>query len=316
MLFLLGGIFLGWSLGANDASNVFGPAVASRMLKFWTAAVLASVFVLLGALLQGHEGIETLQGLTHLTLKHAVISSFAAAITVTLMTILGLPVSTSQATVGAILGIGLLNKQLNIMGLGKVVACWVGTPIGSLVIAIIIYWVLAFFYNKLKINLFQSDNLLRLCLIFAGSYGAYSLGANNVANVTAVFVGAGYLTVFSAVLIGGLSICFGILTFSRGVMETVGKKLVRLDSFSALVVLLSEAITVHFYAFVGVPVSTSQAVIGAILGVGIFKGINTVNKRTLASIFIGWFLTPIIAILLALSINVAVHLEYAPSLTY
>ena len=42
MLSLLGGIFLGWSLGANDASNAFGSAVSSRMVKFWTAAILAS----------------------------------------------------------------------------------------------------------------------------------------------------------------------------------------------------------------------------------------------------------------------------------
>ena len=49
MLSLLGGVFLGWSLGANDASNVFGSAVASRMIKFWTAAVLASVFVFRGS---------------------------------------------------------------------------------------------------------------------------------------------------------------------------------------------------------------------------------------------------------------------------
>jgi len=51
MLPLLGGIFLGWSLGANDASNVFGSAVTARMVKFWTAAILASIFVILGALL-------------------------------------------------------------------------------------------------------------------------------------------------------------------------------------------------------------------------------------------------------------------------
>jgi PiT family inorganic phosphate transporter len=312
MLHLLGGIFLGWSLGANDASNVFGSAVASRMLKFWTAAILASVFVLLGALLQGQAGMETLKDLTQLTLKHAVVSSVAAAVTVTLMTILGLPVSTSQAVVGAILGIGLLNEQLNLMGLGKVVTCWVGTPIGGAVIAVIVYGVLAVFYNKLKINLFQSDILLRLSLIAAGAYAAYSLGANNVANVTAVFVGAGHLSVFSAALIGGLSICLGILTFSKRVMETVGKKLVRLDSFSALVVLLAEAITVHFYAFVGVPVSTSQAVIGAVLGVGFVKGINTVSRRTLANVLIGWFLTPVIASFISIALDFSMHLQYVP----
>ncbi|MGD9239676.1 MAG: inorganic phosphate transporter, partial [Desulfobacterales bacterium] len=143
MLSLLGGIFLGWSLGANDASNAFGSAVSSRMLKFWTAAILASLFVVLGAILEGRAGIETLQGLTGLTLKMAVVSSVAAAVTVSIMTLLGLPVSTSQAAVGAILGIGFLNKQLNVAGLGKVIACWFGTPIGGLLMAIALYRLLA-----------------------------------------------------------------------------------------------------------------------------------------------------------------------------
>ena len=313
MLSLLGGVFLGWSLGANDASNVFGSAVASRMLKFWTAAVLASVFVLLGALLQGQAGIETLKGLTQFTLEQAVVSSVAAATTVTIMTILGLPVSTSQAVVGAILGIGILNQQLNLAGLGKVVACWFGTPVGAMVIAIIIYKALAVFYNNLKINLFQSDILIRLSMIAAGSYGAYALGANNVANVTAVFVGAGHLSVFSAALIGGLSIGLGILTLSKRVMETVGKKLVRLDPFSALVVLLAQSITVHIYTFIGVPVSTSQAVIGAILGVGIVKGISTVSGRTLVNILIAWLLTPAIAGFFATALDFTIHLQYVPN---
>ena len=313
MLSLLGGIFLGWSLGANDASNVFGSAVAARMVKFWTAAILASAFVLLGALLEGQAGIETLKGLTPLNLEQAVVSSVAAAVTVTIMTIFSLPVSTSQAVVGAILGIGLLNQNINTPGLGKVVACWMGTPVGGMIISIMIYRMMAFFYNRLDINLFQADNLLRLSLIGAGSYGAYALGANNVANVTAVFVGAGELTLFSAVLLGGLSIDLGILTFSRRVMETVGRRLVRLDPFSALVVLLAEAITVHIYTIIGVPVSTSQAVIGAVLGVGIIKGISTVERRTLINILFGWFLTPTIAAAIALSIYFAIHLRYVPT---
>ena len=313
MLSLLGGIFLGWSLGANDASNVFGSAVAARMVKFRTAAILASVFVLLGAILEGRAGIETLKGLTPLNLEQAVVSSVAAAVTVTIMTILSLPVSTSQAVVGAILGIALLNQNIYIPGLGKVVACWIGTPVGGMIVSIMIYRMLAFIYNRLNINLFKADNLLRLSLIGAGSYGAYALGANNVANATAVFVGAGELTLFSAVLIGGLSIDLGILTFSRRVMETVGRRLVRLDPFSALVVLLAEATTVHIYTVIGVPVSTSQAVIGAVLGVGIIKGIRTVEKRTLINILFGWFLTPTIAAVIALSIYLVIHLRYIPT---
>jgi PiT family inorganic phosphate transporter len=312
MLSLLGGIFLGWSLGANDASNAFGSAVASKMIRFWTAAVLAALFVLLGSVLEGRAGIETLQGLTQLTLKKAAVASVAAALTVTLMTLLGLPVSTSQAVVGAILGIGFLNRQLDFSGLSKVFACWLGTPVGGLIIAVIVYKLLSTAMNRTDIDLFQTDILLRIALIVAGSYAAYALGANNVANVTAVFVGAGQISVLAATLIGGLSIALGILTFSRPVMETVGKKLVRLDPFSALIVVLAEAITVHLFTFVGVPVSTSQAVVGAVLGVGIVKGINTVSRRTLLNILIGWFLTPAVSCLMAVVLYIAVHLRYLP----
>ena len=312
MLSLLGGIYLGWSLGANDASNVFGTAVSSRMIKFWTAALLASFFVIAGAVISGRPGIETLKGLTPFKLEHAVIISVAAALTVTIMTVLALPVSTSQAVIGGILGIGILNEQIDLGGLAKVVFCWIGTPIGAALIAVCTYYVLGKIYNYLNFTIFTSDILIRTGMIMAGSYGAYAMGANNVANVTAVFVGAGMLTVFYAAVIGGASIALGILTFSRPVMQTVGKRLIDLDPFSALIVVLSLAITVHIYALIGVPVSTSQAVIGGVLGIGIIKGVNTISRKTLRQILIAWSLTPIIACFLALIIYFAIHLRYMP----
>ena len=312
MLSLLGGVFLGWSLGANDASNVFGAAVSSRMIKFWTAAFLAAAFVLLGALLEGQAGIETLKGLTHLSLEQAVICSVGAALTVTLMTVLALPVSTSQAVVGAIIGIGFLNREINVSGLEKVVACWIGTSIGGAIFAFIVYKSLAFVYNRAPLNLFKTDRMVRIALIAASSYGAYTLGANNVANVTAVFVGAGKLNSFSAALVGGLSIGLGILTFSGRVIETIGKRLVKVDAFSALVVVLAEALTVHLYTFVGVPVSTSQAVVGAVLGIGIIRGIKSVGGRTLSNVVLAWFLTPAVAAFIAMAIDFSIHLRYIP----
>ena len=313
MVSMLGGIFLGWSLGANDASNVFGTAVSSRMLKFETAALLAGTFVVVGAIVSGQAGIATLKGLTTMQLKQAVVASVAAALTVTVMTIAGLPVSTSQAVVGAILGIGIINQNINFNGLGKVLACWIGTPIGAAIAAIFLYYGCGWMFNRLRLNLFESDALLRVLLIAAGSYGAYALGANNVANVTAVFVGAGAVDVFQASLIGGFSIALGIVTYSRPVMRTVGRKLVRLDPFSALVAVLGLSVTMHFYTLVGVPVSSSQAIIGSVLGIGLVKGINTVNRRTLFSILLGWFLTPAVSGLLSIAIYFLIHLRYIPS---
>ncbi|MBW2568648.1 MAG: anion permease [Deltaproteobacteria bacterium] len=312
MFSLLGGVFLGWSLGCNDASNVFGTAVSSRMLKFWTAAVLASIFVVIGAIVGGRPGIETLKGLTSISLDQAVISSVAAALTVTIMTVLKLPVSASQAVVGAIIGIGILNNQINLGGLGKVVVCWAGTPTGALIVSIPLYHVVAAIYNKLQLSVFRSDSLLRFGLVAAGSYGAYALGANSTANVTAVFVGAGLITVFFATIIGGASIALGIMTYSKPVMETVGKKLVKLDPFSAFVVALTQAITVHIYTLIGVPVSTSQAVVGAVIGIGIVKGAHTVSKKTLQNILLAWILTPVVACFIALVINFVYNLHYIP----
>ena len=53
LVFLAGGLFLGWSLGANDAANVFGTAVGTRMVKFGLAAAVCSIFVILGAVIIG-----------------------------------------------------------------------------------------------------------------------------------------------------------------------------------------------------------------------------------------------------------------------
>ena len=95
-------------------------------------------------------------------------------------------------------------------------------------------------------------------------------------------------------------------------METVGRKLVRLDLFSALIVVSAECLTVPFYTLMGVPVSTSQAVVGAILGVGIVKGINTVSRRTLVNILLGGFLTPVVACFLTQSIHFVTNSGLVP----
>lgn len=70
---------------------------------------------------------------------------------------------------------------------------------------------------------------------------------------------------------------------------------------------------VHFYTWVGVPVSTSQAVIGAVLGIGLIKGIKTVSRRTLINTLMGWFLTPAIACSIAAALYFIFHLRYVPA---
>ena len=53
LIFLSSGLFLGWALGSNDAANVFGTAVGTRMVRWSTAAIICSIFVVLGAVISG-----------------------------------------------------------------------------------------------------------------------------------------------------------------------------------------------------------------------------------------------------------------------
>jgi inorganic phosphate transporter, PiT family len=305
---LVAGIFMGWSLGANDAANLFGPMVGSGAMRFWTAAILASIFVLVGAMTVGGGCFATYDAIGTQTLLSAFLVTLSAGLTVTLMTILGLPVSSTQAVVGAILGAGLLTGGVSFAPLTKIGLSWILTPIGGLVAAYIPYKLLVLFPRALPSRIVQRAGVIRVGLILVTCYSAYALGSNNVANVTGVYVSSGFLSPTLGALIGALSIGFGILTFSRRVIETVGNDLVQLDAVTALIAILAEAITLNVYTVIGVPVSASQAVVGAVLGVGLVKGVKTIDGRVLLRVLFGWVGTPAIAGLLSAGLVLGVRL--------
>ncbi|MCX8082262.1 MAG: anion permease [bacterium] len=304
---LIGPLYMGWSLGANDTANIFGTAVSSYMVRYKTAVFLTAIFVLLGALFSGSKGMETLSNLTCQTYETALIISFAAAITVTLMTLLSLPVSTSQAVVGAIMGIGIINKHIETESLIKIVICWITTPLGASLISVILYVICSRIISRKSLHFLTYDRLMRNLLILSGIYGAYSLGANNVANVTGVFYKTGTFSLNQSLLIGGLSIGLGAITYSRGVMWTVGKRIITVDAFSAFIAVLAHSITLHIYAHIGVPVSSSQAIVGAVFGIGIIKGMRTVNKKNLLKVISGWFFTPVAGMFFCLALIFLIH---------
>jgi phosphate/sulfate permease/DNA-binding CsgD family transcriptional regulator len=323
LLFLSSGLFLGWSLGANDAANIYGTAVGTRMVKFRTAAILASIFVIIGAVVQGAGASETLGKLGSVsTLAAAFTVALAAALTVFLMTRLSLPVSTSQAIVGAIIGWNFYTNSVTDIGvLTKIVSTWISGPILGAIFAILLFMLLQFATKKAKLHLLYKDALVRFGLIVIGAFGAYSLGANNIANVMGVFTDAihfpelnfGFVSISSKqqlFFIGGIAIAIGIITYSRHVMETVGNTLLPLTPEAALIVVLAQSMVLFIFssqslsnAFVSiglppiplVPVSSSQVVIGAIIGIGLYKGGREIKLNILGSISLGWIATPIAA---------------------
>ena len=323
LLFLSSGLFLGWALGANDAANVFGTAVGTRMVSWRNAAIICSIFVILGAVISGAGTSQTLGKLGAITaLPGAFMTALSAGFSVFVMTKSGLPVSTSQAIVGAIIGWNFFSNQAtDTSTLAKILSTWIICPLLAALIAIVILKISKYFGRKMNLSLIRLDAYKRIALIFAGALGAYSLGANNIANVIGVFIPVQPLAElkigsfsFSSTqqlfLLGGLAIALGVCTYSKKVMLTVGSDLGQLSSTSALVAVISHSIVLFLFASQGleallsryglptiplVPVSSSQAVVGAIFGISILQGITAVKWNVLGKIIAGWIVTPIFA---------------------
>ncbi len=326
-LFITSGLFLGWSLGANDAANVFGTAVGSKMVSFRKAAFIASIFVIIGAVAQGGGTTETLGKLGSVD---AIAGSFtvalSAALVIFFMNRYLIPVSTSQAIVGAIIGWNLFTRHsTDISTLTKIVSMWFAGPLLGALLSALLYLALRKLLLILKVHLIILDTYIKWGLIIVGAFGAFSLGANNIANVMGVFIGSAPniiidLGVFTLsgkqflFFLGGLAIAIGIITYSKKLMDKVGNGIMALSAEAAIVAVLTQAIVLFVFSSTSlsvflksmglpsiplVPVSSSQVIVGAIIGIGLVTGVNEIKFKTIGSIVGGWILTPVMAGLLS-----------------
>jgi PiT family inorganic phosphate transporter len=299
------------------------------MIHFGAAALICGIFLVLGAVVSGAGAAH---GLGDLGAVNALAGSFtvalAAALTVYGMTKAGLPVSITQAIVGAIVGWNLFSHSITDTDtLTTIVATWVACPILGGVIAVLLYKLTAMILSRLKIHLLRLDQYTRWGLILAGAAGSYSLGANNIGNVMGVFVPSspfsdvrvGDLFTLTSVqqlfLLGAIAIAVGVYTYSERVMMTVGADIMPLTPSAAWVVVVAHSLVLfmfsstsleHFLLRMGlpaiplIPVSSSQAVVGAVLGLGLLRGLkgsHQIRWRVIVNITSGWVSTPIIAAL-------------------
>ena len=310
-------------MGANDAANIFGTAVGSKMIRFRTAALVASIFVIIGATLQGGGTTQTLSQLgTVNTLPGAFTVALAAAIVVFLMTKALLPVSTTQAIVGAIIGWNLFTgNSTDVKTLTTILTTWVVSPVLGALFSALFYILLRALLKKLQLHLIVLDVFIKWALIIVGAFGAYSLGANNIANVMGVFAASAPDVVIDMglfrldglqllFLLGGIAIALGIITYSKGLMMQVGSGIMALSAEAAIVAVFSQAVVLFIFSSTAfseflqgiglppvplVPVSSTQVIVGSIIGIGMIKGVNEIKFKTIKGIVSGWVLTPIAA---------------------
>lgn len=315
---LAGGLYLAWGLGANDSSKIFAPAIATNSIRYRTAALLVAFFVVLGAGVQGHSLYEdyrfagsTADEPIEARLRDAAIATGSAAVAVMVSTIVAMPVSSSQAAVGAMIGVAAARlgpAGVDLGQIGKMLACWVATPPAAALLAFLLYHIL----SRTPIRWFRSvqrrNAALQRGLVIFGCYEAFALGANNVVVTTGPFYQAGLFgepgpgadaARITAALLGAAFIAIGALTYGHKVMETMSRKVTVLDPLSAGVVAAATALTMQAFTFLKVPVSITQAGVGALIGVGLTKGVGGLQFGTLKRIAVAWVTSPLSAALIA-----------------
>ncbi|MBQ6946997.1 MAG: anion permease [Clostridia bacterium] len=333
-LLLFAGVFMGWSLGTNDAANAFGTAVSTGVIKYRTAVIIISVLVIIGAFAMGSGNMESVNdlaisngvipsaevaegmieaGKTNLALTSAIkafIVFACAGATVFLMSYLKFPVSANQSITGAIIGWGISEigfaalKGDNLAQLGKFASTWLLCPLGAAIISFVIIKIA----NKLIIpylsKLSHYDMIVKIGYLIAGAYASFSIGMNSSANVTSLYYGEVVNGVPTNLLsdarltctIGGIAIALGVLTYSKKVMMTVGTSIAPLTQIEGFLVIISMATTIVLLGnFMKIPVSTSQAVVGAVVGAGITKSFKCVNYGVFKNIAIAWVSSPLLA---------------------
>ena len=303
---LAAGSYVGWNIGANDTANCIGTTVGCGLLPFRRAAILVAIFAVLGGLLQGHHVMDTIgKGIVkdELNILAVFVALICSGIFVTLATFFRIPTSTSQAIVGGVMGIGLaLDANIDYAKLIRIAESWVICPILVMVLAFVLYYLLTRLLHRIVSRNILVQNAMGWLAILSGCYVAYSMGANNAGNAVGPIANLGIIHPTVLLAIGGAAIAVGAITYGRRVADTVGKGITPLDIPGAFVAQIASAFGMHLFSIYGIPVSTSSAIVGAVVGVGLVKGARSISQKTIWTILIGWVLTPSLAALSAYTI--------------
>ena len=178
--------------------------------------------------------------------------------------------------------------------------------VAGLVVALFGTWLL----SRIKRNeaaeendrFYNVERVFAVLMVFTACSMAFAHGSNDVANAVGPLaavvsvVRSGDILAQSAMpswilLLGGIGIVLGLATYGFKVMATVGKKITELTPSRGFAAELGAASTVVLASAIGLPISTTHTLVGAVLGVGLARGIAALNLRVVGGIFMSWLVT-------------------------
>jgi len=311
IIIFLAGFYMAWNIGANDLANAMGTSVGSKALTIKQVIILASILEFCGAVFFGKRVTTTIaKGIVPIELLDqnlvtigALSAILIAGIWITLATLYKLPVSTTHSIVGAVLGFGLglvIRGSLPFSAIKwrtllNIVASWVISPISGAISAFLIFYLIRRFILEHTENVRSVEKIFGYLQIASASYVAFAHGSNDVANAVGPVAAA--LGVVGSELprwvlaIGGLGIVLGLATWGYRVIETVGEKITTLTPTRGFSAEFGTASTVLVCSSLGLPISTTHTLVGAVVGVGLAGGIEAVDLSVLRKIVYSWVVT-------------------------
>ena len=291
--------------GLHDAANSIATIVSTRVLRPQYAVLWAAFFNFIAFLFFGLHVAQTLgTGIVDAGIvdPQVILSALVGAIVWNVVTwVFGIPSSSSHALVGGLVGAGISKGGLGVVvwsGLGKTVAAIVLSPLIGFVLALVL--VLAVSWACVRATPFGVDRTFRV-LQFA-SASLYSLGhggndAQKTMGIIAVLLySQGQLTgdfhvPLWVVLACQSAMALGTLSGGWRIVHTMGSKITRLNPTQGFCAETGGAITLFLATWLGVPVSTTHTITGAIIGVGAARRTSAVRWGVAGNIVVAWVVT-------------------------
>ncbi|MGQ4832399.1 MAG: inorganic phosphate transporter [Candidatus Asgardarchaeia archaeon] len=317
ILILILTFYIAWSIGTND--ETMAAPVGCGALKINIALILGGTLATIGAYVMGKNVSETIGEKlwqAEITQTEIITVLLAMAIWLTIASYRELPVSTTHSIIGTIIGLAFITTGINSINIGTLMfifSGWILSPI--------LGFVFAYVFHKLIMKLITTkfkglreierfEKISSYLLIIVVSFTAFSRGANDVANAVGILSKAYALSFSYLLLWGGIGMATGLLTLGRRVVKTVGMEITEMRPSTALSAQLSTMLVLFFGTFFGFPLSGTQILVAAIIGVGLVEK-RKIKKETIRDIVYSWILTLPASALIGIIIYPIIGLAYS-----
>ena len=291
--------------GLHDAANSIATIVSTRVLRPQTAVAWAAFFNFVAFLVFGAHVAQTVgTGIVSADIVDArvVFGALMGAISWNIITwVLGIPSSSSHALIGGLVGAGTAKVGVKAIvwgGLAKTSAAIVISPLTGFVLALFLFLIVSWIF--VRYTPFAVDETFRSLQFVSASL--YSLGhggndAQKTMGIIAVLLysqghlGGEFYVPFWVML--SCYVCMGLGTLFGGwrIVHTMGSRITRLRPFQGFCAETGGAITLFAATWLGIPVSTTHTITGAIVGVGTARRVSSVRWSVANNIVIAWIIT-------------------------